>query len=159
MMQAREASLGDVGAVVRLAALMYESIGQRTGEHWRVAAAAEITARLGDDVVGFVVDDDTGRVVSSGIGVTTHRMPSPANLAARFGYIQWVATEPQWRGCGCARAVVTALIDWFGARQVPVIELHATPDGEPLYRSLGFDNADNPGLRLLPVGLPNQGGR
>lgn len=144
----REATGADTGALVRIAELMYSEMGIETHPAWRAEAISELESRLGKDVVGFLVDDGAGRIVSAGIGLVTHRMPSPDDLAGRFGYIQWVATVPEWRGRGCARAVVSALVEWFRVTRVPSVELHATRAGEPLYRSLGFDNQDRPGLRL-----------
>jgi len=44
--------------------------------------------------------------------------------------------------------VTTALLEDFRQREVRAVELHATPQGEGLYRSLGFTAGDNPGLRL-----------
>jgi ribosomal protein S18 acetylase RimI-like enzyme len=75
------------------------------------------------------------------------RLPSPNNPDGRVGYIQWVATETAFRRQGLARQVLLALLQWFDERRVPVIELHATPDGEPLYRSLGFGEESGVALR------------
>ena len=69
------------------------------------------------------------------------------NLTGRSGYVQWVATEPELRRRGAGRAVMRALLAWYGAAGVTVVELHATSDGEPLYRSLGFDDDGPPALR------------
>jgi Acetyltransferase (GNAT) family len=56
--------------------------------------------------------------------------------------------EPHRRRRGLARAITAALIDWFGEEEVRSVELHATQEGEPLYRALGFDQGMNPGLRI-----------
>jgi GNAT superfamily N-acetyltransferase len=163
--QTRPAVPEDASELVRMAELMYESMGLPVDDAWRATAVEQTRARLGRDVMGFVVersDDGTapGRIVASGIGVTPVRMPGPTNLSGRFGYIQWVATEPDMRHRGYARAVLSALLAWFDAAGVTTVELHATPLGEPLYRSLGFENDDNPGLRRraepLPVGGSEQ---
>jgi ribosomal protein S18 acetylase RimI-like enzyme len=77
-------------------------------------------------------------LAASGAGTISTRLPSPNNPTARVGYIQWVATDPDARRRGHAREVMAALLDWYDERQVVVVELHATTDGEPLYRSLGF---------------------
>ena len=148
IVQARAAAPADIDDLVHMAELMYAVMGITPRQGWRAAARAEVARRLGKDVVGFVVDDGHGRVVSSGIGVVAARMPSPTMPSTRFGYIQWVATEPAWQRRGCARAVLAALVDWFRTHGVVGVELHATADGEPLYRSLGFGNEDHPGLRL-----------
>lgn len=149
--QARLATLEDADEVVRLAKVMFTSMGIATDDHWREAAAEAFAARLADDVVGFVVDqpDAPGHLVSGGMGVLHRRLPSPTNPTGLVGYVQWVATDPRWRGRGYARAVLTEVLAWFDTRDVFKAELHATPAGEPLYRSLGFAVGDNPGLRRV----------
>ena len=43
---------------------------------------------------------------------------------------------------------MTALLQCLDERDIPAIELHATPMGEPLYRSLGFwEGTGAPALR------------
>ncbi len=51
-------------------------------------------------------------------------------------------------GGGLARRITVALLDWYELMGVPWVELHATPEGEGLYRSLGFDEGPNPALRI-----------
>lgn len=141
----------DVAEIIRLAGLMYEAMGLgASNERWRLAAARALEQRLGHDVAVFVVDDlaAPGRLAACGAASVTTRLPGPANLDASFGYIQWVSTDPRWRRRGMARAVTQELVEWLRERGVRSIELHATPDGEALYRSLGFGQGQNPGLRL-----------
>ncbi len=147
----RVATADDFSEVLRLAEIMYESIGMDTDTPgWRNAAYAMLAERLGRDAAVFVADhpDEPGRLVASGAGSIATRFPGPANLTGRVGYIQWVATEAAWRHRGLARAIMTALLDWYRALEVTMIELHASSDGEPLYRSLGFDEGAQPGFRF-----------
>jgi ribosomal protein S18 acetylase RimI-like enzyme len=75
------------------------------------------------------------------------RMPNPSRPGpAQAGYIQWVATDPDCRRRGYARAVLEAVLAWCDERRLPRVELHATTSGEPLYRSLGFVPGQYPGL-------------
>ncbi len=53
-----------------------------------------------------------------------------------MGYIQWVSTDFAWRRRGLARAITIALLDWITKRQVHPVELHATPEAEPV--GLGY---------------------
>jgi ribosomal protein S18 acetylase RimI-like enzyme len=136
---------------------MYASMGLVTDRDWMAHAAAAFARRAGDDLVAFVVDRPEGEagLVASGVGLISPRLPSPNNADGRVGYIQWVATESAFRRRGLARQVLVGLLQWFDERGVPVIELHATPDGESLYRSLGFGEKGSsgpaaPGLRLRP---------
>ena len=78
-----------------------------------------------------------------------HPAPSPSNPVGVRGHVSQVSTLPAFRRRGYARACLTALLDWFeretDARR---LDLHATTDGEPLYRSLGFARSPYPSLRL-----------
>ena len=149
--QVRAAAPDDVEQVVQLAGLMYESMGIDPADRgWREVAQAAFSRRLGGDLMVFVVDDPTRPCVlaACGAGTTALRLPGPLNLGARVGYLQWISTDPRWRRRGLARAVTTALVDEFRTRGVGVVELHATAQAEPLYRSLGFGEGQGPGLRL-----------
>lgn len=148
-MFARLATRSDAAEVARLAALMYASMGLVTDRDWLAQAEAAFARRAGDDLMAFVVDRPEGEagLVASGVGMISARLPSPNNPEGRVGYIQWVATETAFRKQGLARQVLLALLQWFDERRVPIIELHATPDGEPLYRSLGFGEEGGVALR------------
>lgn len=148
---ARHATRDDVGEVVRLARLMYEEMGlDAADERWQLVARRSVERRLGQDVAVVVVDDPTavGRLAACGAASIATRLPGPSNPEARFGYIQWMSTEVRWRRQGMARAVTHALLEWLRDSGVRSVELHATPDGDELYRSLGFGPGPNPGLRL-----------
>ena len=71
------------------------------------------------------------------------------NLSGWRGYIANMCTDVEYRG-GLGRAALTPLLDWMRAAGIDVIDLHATPGGAPLYRSLGFTEpkAAAPSLRL-----------
>lgn len=147
---ARRATLDDVEEIVRLAAVMFMSMGLDPGDDWDRLAGEALRARLGDDVEAFVVDhpDDDG-LVSCGVGTIAHRLPGPLSRAGHVGYIQWIATDEPWRRRGFSRAVMQALLDWYDERGIQVVELHATSAGEPLYRSFGFTSGDYPAMRLV----------
>jgi ribosomal protein S18 acetylase RimI-like enzyme len=148
-MLARLATRADAPEVARLAALMYASMGVVTDSEWLAHAASAFARRAGDDLVAYVVDRPQGEpgLVASGVGMVSPRLPSPHNPDGRVGYIQWVATEPAFRRRGLARQVLLGLLQWFEGRGVPVVELHATPEGEPLYRALGFGEEGAVALR------------
>ncbi len=140
----RSARPDDAGEVARLAELMYRSLGLSFDDdvwgNWRSTAEASVRARLGSDLTVVVVDDPgaPGRLVACGAGVISERLPNPSHDRARVGYIQWMSTEPAFRRRGFARAVLQGLLEWFETQGVDNVELHASPDGNQLYRSEGF---------------------
>jgi GNAT superfamily N-acetyltransferase len=143
----RLATADDAVEVVRLACVMFESMGMPpTDDVWRAMAVERFTARLPIDAAAVVVDhpDARGRLVASGVGTISTRLPTPTNPSGATGYVQWVATDDEFRGRGYARAVMSGLLDWFEARDVPAVELHSTKMGEHLYRSLGFSEGTGP---------------
>jgi GNAT superfamily N-acetyltransferase len=153
-MRARPATLDDADEVLRLAAVMYSSMGQDpTDPRWRSTAKAQFTSRLGHDLGVFVVDhpDHAGLAASAAVTITT-RLSGPNNLSARVAYVQWVATDPEVRSRGYGRAVMTAVVEWCEEHDVVYVELHATAAGEPLYRDLGFSDAGPTALRRRLAG-------
>jgi GNAT superfamily N-acetyltransferase len=140
-MPARLATVADADEMVRLAAVMFVSMGlPEPDDAWRASAREHIAHRLGNDAIGAVVDHPTlpRRLVASGAATVSTRLPTPMNADGRNAYVQWVATDEAFRGRGFARAVMTTLLDWLDGHGIAAIELHATPMGERLYRSLGF---------------------
>jgi GNAT superfamily N-acetyltransferase len=89
----------------------------------------------------------SGRLVASAAGTIAQRLPTPVNPHGRAGYVQWVCTDPEYRGLGLGRQVMTALVSWYEARDVRAIELHSTPMAESLYLSLGFSDSGPRALR------------
>jgi GNAT superfamily N-acetyltransferase len=148
-MRVRAATADDAGEVVRLAALMYASMGLDVSDPaWIAAAEDAARSRLGDELAVFVVDHPTEpRLIASGAGTIATRLPAPNNHTARVGYVQWIATEPEFRRRGLARQIMEALLAWYEQQGVTAVELHATTDGEPLYRSLGFGDEGARALR------------
>jgi GNAT superfamily N-acetyltransferase len=91
-------------------------------------------------LLAIVVDDDRapGRLAASAMAEVVDRLPGPTDTTARWAYISSVSTDRDHRRRGFARASMTALLAEVRAAGATRIELHATPDGEPLYRELGF---------------------
>ena len=45
--------------------------------------------------------------------------------------------------------MLDALLERFEALDVPIVDLHATAMGDPLYRSMGFAPGNTPELRRI----------
>lgn len=138
---ARFALVSDAFELVRLRAVMYESLGVDTSDpEWRADCRAHLEDRLGDGrLIGTVVDRPRAPgLAASALAELATRIPAPSGPTGTYAYLSSVSTDPAWRRQGMARAVVSLLVDELRSRGVRRVELHATADGEPLYRSFGF---------------------
>jgi ribosomal protein S18 acetylase RimI-like enzyme len=151
---ARRAGPEDAAAIVELRAAMYRALGDDPGPPdapWRAAALTWFTRNLasGERTAVFVVDGPDGRPVSCAMGLLEARAPSPTNPSGLRGHVSQVSTADAYRRRGYARACLTALLAWFEAdTDSRIIDLHASGEGEALYRALGFRDAPFPALRF-----------
>lgn len=147
---ARLATTDDIGEIVRLRRVLFDSLHE-TERGWQQQCAAVLEKALSEGwMVVAVVDAPDGGLAAAGSAEVQQRLPGPMNPTGQLGYIGTMATDPRWRRRGFARAILSVLVDELRNRSVDRIELHATPAAEPLYRSAGF--ADRPGgveMRLL----------
>ena len=152
-MQARIAQSADAEEIVRLASVMFDSMGVIPPPTWEVEALESLRHRLGRKVASFAVDHPNvgDRLVAAATGTLDQRLPGPFLPSGRVGYVQWVCTDTAFRRQGLGRSVMTALLGWYDAQNVASVELHSTPIGEPLYRSLGFDDSVHRALRRRHV--------
>ena len=139
--RARLATLSDAAELVRLRALMFDSVGVDTsGPHWRQACLAHLRENLGGPrLLGAVIDAPDGSgLAAGGLADILIRPPGPSLPDGRSGYLGSISTDPRFQRRGYGRAVVTLLLAELQRAGVHRVELHATNAGEPLYRSLGF---------------------
>ena len=144
------ATAADAAELVRLAAMLFTSMDvDATGTEWQDAGRRHVNERMGKEMAAFVVDhpDAPGRLVASAAGTIAQRLPTPFSPAGTAGYVQWVCTEPEFRGQGLARLVMSSLLDWYDGQGVRNVELHATPMAESLYVELGFSDSGPRALR------------
>ncbi|WKU43733.1 GNAT family N-acetyltransferase [Streptomyces sp. VNUA116] len=147
MIKTRSATHEDAAEIVRLRRLMFAAMNgddargdwERTAEEQVRRQLAARPCRLG----AFVVDGDPQpggppHLAACAVGRVEERMAAPGHPEGRFGFVFTVSTDERYRGRGLARATTEALLDWFAGQGVTRVDLHATPDAERLYRSLGF---------------------
>jgi GNAT superfamily N-acetyltransferase len=152
--EVRRAKPDDAEALVRMRALMLEAMGVDTGgpdAPWREVAFRYFAEGLAspETFAAFVIDDPDVGVVACAAGHCNPHPPGPNDLSTQRGSLYNVSTEPAFRRRGLARACVVALLAWYrDETDAGQIDLHATPDGAPLYLSLGFTTSAYPTQRL-----------
>jgi ribosomal protein S18 acetylase RimI-like enzyme len=151
---ARLAGVDDVDEIVRLREVMFVSLGNDAGDPgWRDTTTQVLRRELaGGDMLGAVVDRPDGPgLCGCALLEIAERISSPRYPLGRQGYLASVCVDPAYRRRGAATAVTALLLDEARARGLERVMLHASPSGEPVYRSLGF--ADRPGGKELVLVL------
>ncbi len=164
----RPARPEDAAEVVRLRRLMFAAMtGEDRPGPWERTAEAMLREALALPVQErrygvFVVEADacgaTGGaggavpLAACAVGTVEERLPAPPHPEGRFGFVFNVCTDPAYRGRGYARAVTGELLGWMAARGVTRVDLHATPEAEALYRSMGFGEHSVALSADLPLG-------
>jgi ribosomal protein S18 acetylase RimI-like enzyme len=136
----------DVEELVRLRGVLFSelALGGGTAEDWAERCAAVLAEWLPRDDMRIVVIDAPDGLASCGVGVVDQRLPAPYNPGGRVGHIFGVVTDPAYRNRGYGRAVMADLLRWFDGRGLVRVDLNASPDGQGLYRSLGFGAHPDP---------------
>jgi ribosomal protein S18 acetylase RimI-like enzyme len=149
----RWAGCEDVAELVRLRRVMFESMAIEGSDEADVAMAEVLADGFASGAFfAAVVDgEQPGTLAACGIGMTAQRVPGPHNPTGRYGYVQSMVTDEAHRRRGFGRAVLAQLMARFAADGIVRVDLHATPSGEPLYRSMGFAEGQQPELRWSGV--------
>ena len=87
----------------------------------------------------------------AGIG-SIHLREMPGNIknpSGKWGYIMNMYTVPKFRRKGICNEILNCLINEGKQNGITGFELHATKDGEPIYRKNGFELHYEPTLRKI----------
>ena len=153
MPEVRRAGPDDAAELTRLRIVMFADMGRDLApldEDWRRRNVAHFRRRLAETEVfaAYVVDRPGGGLAASAVGWTNEHLIGTANRTGRSGYIANMCTDPAYRRRGYGRATLVALLAWLRTTGITTVDLHATPDGEPLYRTLGFTEPTDRALTL-----------
>ncbi|WP_457458480.1 GNAT family N-acetyltransferase [Streptomyces sp. TE5632] len=149
----RRAVPKDAEEVLRLRQVMIDSMPHASpSTDWHADSLPVLRARLAEtdgSFAAFVVDHPDRRGLATlAAGTIDYRIGGAHNPYGIDGYVFSVATDPDARRRGHARACVEALLVWFRERGARRVRLTASPQAEPLYASLGFTRRPDPLLEL-----------
>lgn len=117
----------------------YGALDARDAAAIRERLPGYFTAHLNRDLFCYVIRNGD-IIVSCAFLLVVEKPMSPAFLNGKTGIVLNVYTQPAYRRRGYARAIMAALLDDARAMGLCAVELKATDDGCPLYRSVGFED-------------------
>ncbi|MBQ0866155.1 GNAT family N-acetyltransferase [Streptomyces smyrnaeus] len=146
MIDIRRATPDDAEEIVRLRRVMFAAmLGRDEPGPWEKEAVRSARRQLAledSPLLAFVVDgerpDLPAHLAACAVGRVEERLPAPVSPHGLFGFIFNVCTDERYRGRGYARATTAALLAQFARAGVTRVDLHATPEAEAMYRSMGF---------------------
>lgn len=150
----RRAVPEDAEEVLRLRQVMIDSVfATEPSTAWHAESLPTVRRKLADhdgNFAAFVVDhpDRPDALAALVAGTIDYRIGRAGNPHGAIGYVFSVATDPDARRRGYARASMETLLDWFRERGVKAVDLNASAEAEPLYASLGFVPKPDPSMRL-----------
>ncbi|MDQ0199933.1 GNAT family N-acetyltransferase [Neobacillus ginsengisoli] len=95
-----------------------------------------------NEFISYMAEMNGEPVSISGM-VLFKRPPYLENLQGIEAYILNMYTVPEYRGKGLAKRLLENCIDESKKSGVKRIWLHASEEGEPLYRKMGFTNKES----------------
>ena len=107
----------------------------------RAALPSYFERHLGRDLVAFAALAEDGSIASAALLLVSEKPANPRFVNGHIGTVFNVYTVPDYRRLGLASQVMAELVSYAREEDLDLVELNATDEGYPLYRSLGFEDA------------------
>lgn len=137
-------SLEHLDKIISLRLALLKELGELSSpqeEHLMETSTREYLqkALVNNEFISYMVEANGEPVSISGM-VLFKRPPYLENLKGIEAYILNMYTAPEYRGKGLAKQLLEHCIDECKKSGVKRIWLHASEDGKPLYKKMGFTN-------------------
>ena len=138
----RQATVSDAPIIARHRVRMFQDMAELEPDEAALvesASGTRLVAQLASgEYVGWLAET-RGETVA-GAGVLLHQYyPTRANPRGRpTAYILNVYTEPEHRRQGLAHQLISEILAWCRANDIPRASLHASQFGRTVYERLGF---------------------
>jgi GNAT superfamily N-acetyltransferase len=148
----RRAILEDIDILVSHRGAMFRAMGhndeatlQRMSEKLRPWLLAKMEA--GEYLAWLAVAENGAIAAGAGLWLMDW-IPHIIGTSARRGNILNVYTEREFRRLGLARGLMETAVAWCRDNGIDTVILHASPEGRPLYESLGFSATNEMRIRM-----------
>ncbi|MDE3107853.1 MAG: GNAT family N-acetyltransferase [Acidobacteriota bacterium] len=135
----RRGELSDLHELLRLRAVMFRDMGHDvTATEWLDEAKSALERGLRSGTIIAAVVDHESSLVAGGLLQIFDRLATPHFPRGTFGYLGSIVVDEPHRRRGLGTQIVGALVEEARHLGLERVELHATKNGEGLYRSFGF---------------------
>jgi len=149
----REATPADIPEILRQRCAMYRDMGSRDDARLQqMADSSQVFLREAIPsgfLHSWLAENKKLQAVGGGAVITTPWLSRPHSLLPRQAFILNVYVYPEFRRRGVARSLMQTMVDWCRKEGFSYVSLHASPDGRPLYESMGFEPTSELRLNLL----------
>ena len=146
MINYTKANLNRLEEIIKLRLdFLREDVGPQTPEDeatMKEHLQSYLKNHLNRDCFVFTAVEDK-KIISIAFLLILEKPANPRFLHGRIGNIMNVYTVPQKRRQGIAGNIIKQIMDFGKTQKLDFLELKAAPMGYPLYKKLGFDDADN----------------
>ena len=134
----RECVAADAAELARLRVDFLRELGQHLPAGFGTTLAAWFGSALGTSRLRAWVAEDGGSIVGTAAINPFERIPNGTNPVGVGWYVINVYVLPEMRGGGVAGDLMRAVHAAAAIAGVPVLELHASDHGRPVYARLGY---------------------
>lgn len=142
MVTIRRATEFDIPELVRQRRLMFEAMGFKDPQKLHMTEQSSkkfFTKNMScNKFHGWVAVTKAGKIVSNAGIIIDQHPPGPINSTGKIAYIFNLFTLPEFRHQGIARRIMQTILEWIKEVGIVIVTLHATEEGENLYKKLGF---------------------
>jgi len=142
----RPATLEEAATITAHRRAMFFDMGHRDGRVLDSMSEAFLPwvrekMSVGEYLGWFAIAEDGSVAAGAGLWLMDWP-PHMVGPVSRRGNILNVYTRPEFRGQGLARRLTETAVEWCRANGVRTVILHASDEGRPLYRALGFESSN-----------------
>lgn len=138
-----KATKKDIGVLTELRiSYLQEDLGAISDENLELMQAtlpSYYEKHLNKDLIVYVAKDEMD-IVSCAFLLIVEKPMSPSFITGKTGTVLNVYTKSGYRKRGCAKKLITMMLEDAKVEGVSVIELKATEDGYSLYKLVGFED-------------------
>lgn len=138
-MKIRKASASDSKWILHHRIGMFRDMGESEEYLTETKKLTEeyLTTDWTKDYLYFLVEDDSK--IIGGCGISIFRIPPQLSQPTGiYAYLSNMFVEPEHRRKGVGKKLMEYIVNYCQEQQIGLLLLHASNEGLPLYRSLGF---------------------